>query len=247
MEKHAIIAKNITISYRTMKSLNYREMLNFKNKKTKNQKFDAVKNASFEINKGEVVGIIGENGSGKSTLLKAIAGLFNVDKGELILSDEKVSLLALGVGFQSKLSGYENITLSGLAMGFSKEEINSKIDDIIEFSELKDHIYKPVKNYSSGMYSKLAFAISVFLIADIILIDEVLSVGDMSFRKKSLEKINELIKDKTKTVVIVSHSEEMINQLCDSVIWIHQGKIKMSDKTNVVLPEYIQFMESKSK
>lgn len=245
MSKYAIEAENITISYRTVKSINYRELFKFSKKVFSNKKFDAVKNASFKIKKGEVVGIVGENGSGKSTLLKAIAGLFSVDNGELILSNDRVSLLALGVGFQSKLSGYENIILSGLAMGFKREEILSKIDDIIAFSELGDHIFKPVKNYSSGMYSKLAFSISVFLIADIILIDEVLSVGDMSFRKKSLDKIKEIILDDSKTVVIVSHSEDMIEKMCSSVLWIHNGEIKMYDTTKKVLSEYINFMEKK--
>lgn len=189
------------------------------------------------------MGIIGKNGSGKSTLLRALAGIFSPDEGTIDLHGHSVSLLSIGVGFQKKLSGRENIYLSGLLLGFTESEIEEKIDSIIEFAELGDFIDRPVKTYSSGMYSKLAFSITAILETDIILVDEILSVGDAKFKKKSYNKMKELIADEHRTVVIVSHSLETLKELCGRVMWLHEGELKMDGAPGDVLREYERFMK----
>ena len=196
------------------------------------------------MNKGEVLGIIGQNGSGKSTLLKTIANIFEPDSGSINSFGNKVGLLSLGAGFDNNLSGYENIFLSGMLLGYNKKYIKSIINEIIEFSELKEFIYKPVGTYSSGMYSKLSFAIAAFLEKDIILIDEVLSVGDIHFKEKSSNKIKELISDKEKTVIIVSHSISTVKDLCDRIIWLDEGKIMEQGEPKQILKEYKEFMKA---
>lgn len=187
--------------------------------------FKAVQGISFEIPKGQIVGICGKNGSGKSTTLRAIAGIFSADSGSIDLHNNSVSLLSIGVGFNKALTGYENIILSGLLLGCSEKKIKENMQEIIDFSELGDFINRPVREYSSGMYSKLAFSITAILKTEIILIDEVFSVGDMHFKQKSYNKMKELISDKNTTVLIVSHSLNTLKTLCDRVIWIDKGKI----------------------
>lgn len=158
------------------------------------------------------------------------------------LHGHTVSLLALGVGFQTQLSGRENIYLSGLLLGFTKQDIDAQIDEIIAFSELEKFIEKPVRTYSSGMQSKLGFAITAILKTDIILVDEVLSVGDSHFKKKSFAKMQELISEKTRTVVIVSHNASTIRNTCEKVVWLHDGDIKMIGDTATVVDLYEEFM-----
>ena len=204
--------------------------------------FKAVKGISFEVKKGEIIGICGKNGSGKSTTLRAIAGIFSPDKGTIDLHGHSVSLLSIGVGFQKLLTGYENIILSGMLLGFTKEQIEEKVPEIVEFSELGDAINKPVRSYSSGMYSKLAFAITAILETDIMLIDEVLSVGDIKFQEKSYNKMKELINDANRTVLIVSHSSKTLRELCDKVIWLHEGEIRMMGPSDEVVDKYEKFM-----
>lgn len=206
--------------------------------------FKAVKGVSFEVPKGQILGICGKNGSGKSTLLRAISGIFSADHGSIDLHGNSISLLSIGVGFQRKLTGYENIFLSGMLLGYTKEEIEKKVPEIIEFSELGNFIYKPVSSYSSGMYSKLAFSITAILETDIMLIDEVLSVGDIHFKEKSYAKMKELISDSNRTVVIVSHSSKTIIELCDKVIWLHEGLIKDEGKPEKIMNEYEEFMRN---
>ena len=208
------------------------------------RKFYFILQNDFDIKKGEIVGICGKNGSGKSTLLRAIAGIFSADKGTINLNNNSVSLLSIGVGFQKKLTGYDNIFLSGMLLGFSKEQIEKKLKEIIEFSELGDFIYKPVSSYSSGMYSKLAFSITAILETDIMLIDEVLSVGDIAFKEKSYNKMKELISDENRTVVIVSHSSKTLMELCDRVIWLHEGKILEDGKPEEVVSHYEEFIKN---
>lgn len=235
----AITIKNLVIRYKDIKKFSIRKTLFSREKSTL---FTAVKGISFTIKKGEIVGICGKNGSGKSTLLRAIAGIFSPDKGSIDLHGNSISLLSIGVGFQRKLSGYENIFLSGMLLGFNEEEIEAKLKDIIEFSELGDFIYKPVSSYSSGMYSKLAFSITAILETDIILIDEVLSVGDVHFKEKSYNKMKELIMDDERTVIIVSHNSNTLKDLCDRVIWLHEGNILADGPSNEVVPKYEEFM-----
>lgn len=206
--------------------------------------FKAVKGVTFEVPKGQILGICGKNGSGKSTLLRAISGIFSADKGSINLHGNSISLLSIGVGFQKQLTGYENIFLSGMLLGYSKEQIEEKVKDIIEFSELGDFIYRPVRSYSSGMYSKLAFSITAILETDIMLIDEVLSVGDIHFKEKSYNKMKELISDDKRTVVIVSHNSKTIIELCDKVIWLHEGLIKDEGDPGTIMNEYEQFMRN---
>ena len=204
--------------------------------------FKAVKGVSFEIPKGQILGICGKNGSGKSTLLRAISGIFSPDKGSIDLHGNSISLLSIGVGFQKQLTGYENIYLSGMLLGYTKEQIDEKVKEIIDFSELGDFVYKPVRSYSSGMYSKLAFSITAILETDIMLIDEVLSVGDIHFKEKSYNKMKELITNEDRTVVIVSHSTKTLVDLCDKVIWLHEGLIKDEGDPATIMEKYEEFM-----
>ena len=238
---NAIEVKDLKITYKCVKSLSMRKSL-FHLRKSKLEVYEALRGISFEVKKGEIMGIVGKNGSGKSTLLRAIAGIFSADSGSIELESDSVSLLSIGVGFQKKLSGRENIILSGMLLGFSEQEVRDKMDEIIEFANLGKFIDMPVKTYSSGMYSKLAFSITAVLETDIMLIDEVLSVGDAKFKKKSYKKMQELIMDENRTVVIVSHSTETLEKLCTSLLWLHEGEIKMRGDTKTVLDAYNEFM-----
>ena len=211
-------------------------------RKSKLEVYEALRGISFEVKKGEIMGLVGKNGSGKSTLLRAIAGIFSADSGSIELESDSVSLLSIGVGFQKIFSGRENMILSGMLLGFSEQEVRDKMDEIIEFANLGKFIDMPVKTYSSGMYSKLAFSITAVLETDIMLIDEVLSVGDAKFKKKSYKKMQELIMDENRTVVIVSHSTETLEKLCTSLLWLHEGEIKMQGDTKTVLDAYNEFM-----
>ena len=242
MGEYAIEVENLCINYRSLKSYSIKKNL-LKGKGAKAEAFEAVKNVSFKVNEGEIIGLIGKNGSGKSTMLRAIAGIFSPNSGSINLHNHSVSLLAIGVGFQNELTGRENILLSGMLLGFSEAEIKDRMDEIIEFSELGDFIDAPVRTYSSGMHSKLAFSITAILETDIMLIDEVLSVGDARFKKKSYKKMKELISDDKRTVVIVSHEAKTIKELCNRVLWINEGKMVMYDDTTKVLKAYEEFMK----
>lgn len=241
-EDIAIEVKNLTIGYKNIQAYSIKKSL-LKLKKVHVEEFQAVKDVSFEVPKGEILGIIGKNGSGKSTMLKALAGIFCPDSGSIDLKGHTVSLMAIGVGFQKEVTGRENILLSGMLLGFSEEEIRAKMPEIIEFAELGRFIDMPVKTYSSGMHSKLAFAITAILETEIMLIDEVLSVGDHKFKKKSYAKMKELISNKDRTVVIVSHSIDTLTDLCDRVMWMHDGEIKRLGDPVEVLDEYQEFMK----
>ena len=237
----AIEVKDVRISYRILNDVSIHKSL-FQ-KKEKNVYFEAVKGISFQVKEGGILGVVGKNGSGKSTLLRAIAGVFAPNSGTIDLKGHTVSLMALGVGFKDNLSGRENIKLSGLLLGFSDKEIAKREQDIIEFAELGQFIDRPVRTYSSGMHSKLAFAITAMLETDIILVDEVLSVGDHNFRKKSKKKMKQLITDDKRTVIIVSHNMDTLRELCDEVLWIHEGELKEIGDPKKVLDHYVQFME----
>ena len=240
--------KEIAISVKDL-HVYYRDMNRFSLKKSglkgkgSGKVFKAVKGVSFEVPKGQILGITGKNGSGKSTLLRAISGIFSPDKGSINLHGNSISLLSIGVGFQKQLTGYENIYLSGMLLGYNKEQIDEKVNDIISFSELGDFIYRPVRSYSSGMYSKLAFSITAILETDIMLIDEVLSVGDVHFKEKSYNKMKELISNDDRTVVIVSHSTKTLVELCDKVIWLHDGLIKDEGDPATIMAKYEAFMK----
>ena len=238
---NVIEVKDLKIRYKTVQAESIKKSL-FSLRKSKLEEFEAVKGISFSVERGEVVGIIGKNGSGKSTTLRSIAGIFSADEGSIDIGDNTVSLLSIGVGFNKELTGKDNIFLSGLLLGFTEEQIKRKYKEIVKFSELGKFIHSPVRTYSSGMYSKLAFSISVIMETDIILIDEVLSVGDIKFKRKSLRKIKELISDGDRTVMIVSHSIETVRKLCTRVIWLHEGELRMDGPTDEVLTAYEEFM-----
>ena len=247
VERPIISLKNVKIVYKKIRPTGYRNYLKkLLGKNTDDQQssnlFTAVDGVTFDMFKGETVGIVGANGSGKSTLLRAIAGIYGIDGGSMRINCGRISLLALGVGFQSRLSGRTNIYLSGYAMGFSKDEIEEKMDEIIDFSELGDFIDKPVKTYSSGMYSKLAFSISSVLTTDVLLIDEVLSVGDIRFQKKSSAKIKGMINDSARSVIIVSQSVGNLKELCSKVLWLNNSKQMMFGEAGEVLEAYSKYM-----
>lgn len=239
----AIRVENLTIRYRSLKSYSIKKNLLHLNR-NKKEYFEAVKQVSFEVEKGEILGIVGKNGSGKSTMLRALAHIFSPDEGSIDTFDNTVSLLSIGVGFQKELSGRENIVLSGMLLGFSEEQIREKMPRIIKFADLGRFIDMPVSTYSSGMYSKLAFSITAILETDIILIDEVLSVGDRRFKKKSYKKMKSLISDKERTVVIVSHNNQSLRDLCTKVLWINEGEMVMIGETNEVLDKYEEYMDA---
>ena len=241
-EKHAIEVKDLVISYQNLKKTSIKKTL-LHLKRQKPDRFVAVKGISFYVREGEILGIIGKNGSGKSTTLNALAGIFSPDSGSIDLNGHSILLLSIGVGFIREMTGRENITLSGMLLGFTEEQVKAKEQEIIDFAEIGEFIDMPVRTYSSGMYSKLAFSITAILETDIMLIDEVLSVGDQKFKKKSYEKMKSLISNKDRTVVIVSHSIETLKQLCDTVMWMHEGQIKRIGDPNEVLDEYVAFME----
>lgn len=241
MKEIAIEVKDVHIHYKLMKNFSIQRNL-LKRDADKPEIFEAVKGISFNVEKGEILGVIGKNGSGKSTLLRSIAGVFSPNEGTIDLRNHSVSLLSLGVGFKDSLTGRDNIFLSGMLLGFSENQIKQKEESIIEFSELGKFIDMPVKTYSSGMHSKLAFAITASLETDIMLVDEVLSVGDEHFKKKSMARMEELIGDKNRTVIIVSHSIETLEKLCDRIMWMNDGIIVEIGETVKVLEQYRHFM-----
>ncbi len=241
MSEYAIEVENLCVNYKTLGDYSIRNII--RQKKIKNREFQAVKDVSFKVEKGGILGIIGKNGSGKSTTLRAIAGIFSADSGTINIKNNSISLLSIGVGFKPELSGRENVILSGMLLGFTKQQINEKMEGIIEFSELGEFIDKPVRTYSSGMYSKLAFSITANLETEIILIDEVLSVGDEKFAKKSYGFMKRMIRNEERTVVFVSHNINTLRELCTQIMWMHEGRIMEIGDVNQILDKYVQFMK----
>lgn len=212
-------------------------------KKKKNPEFWALKNVDFKINRGEVVGFVGSNGAGKSTLLKVVAGVMKPTKGNVKAFGNICPMIELGAGFDPQLTARENIYLNGAVMGYSKELIDSKFTEIVEFSELKDFLDVPVQNFSSGMVARLAFSIATIVDPEILIVDEILSVGDIAFQAKSEQKMLNMINGGT-TVLFVSHSIEQIKKMCDRVVWLEHGIIqKIGGKE--VCEDYKKFMEEK--
>lgn len=207
-----------------------------KNKKKK-EYFYALSDVSFHINKGEVIGLIGSNGAGKSTLLKVVSGVMKPTKGTVEVNGVISPMIELGAGFDAELTARENIYLNGAVMGYSKKFLDEKFDDIVEFSELRDFLDVPVKNFSSGMTAKLAFSIATIVNPEILIVDEILSVGDIKFQEKSKNKMLEMIKGGT-TVLYVSHSLASIEELCDRVVWLEHGKVVEIGKTKEVCEHY---------
>lgn len=214
-----------------------------KEKKKNKNEFWALKDVDFKVKKGEVIGFIGSNGAGKSTLLKVIAGVMKPTKGHVDCYGNICPMIELGAGFDPQLTARENIYLNGAVMGYSKELLDSKFDEIVKFSELGDFLDVPVQNFSSGMVARLAFSIATIVEPEILIVDEILSVGDIAFQAKSEAKMMSMINGGT-TVLYVSHSIESIKKLCDKVLWLDHGKtVKMGGKE--VCDEYLKFMENK--
>jgi ABC-type polysaccharide/polyol phosphate transport system ATPase subunit len=217
-----------------------KEAFNFSNK-NRHREFHALEGISFSINKGETVGIIGKNGSGKSTLLKIVTGVLTPTDGSVEVNGKVSALLELGAGFNPDYTGVENIYLSGAVMGYSREEIDKKVNDILEFSGIGDFANQPIKTYSSGMFARLAFAVAMNVEPDIFIVDEALSVGDMYFQEKSFTKMKEF-RNEGKTILFVSHSLTSVRNFCDRAIWIDKGKIIRDGDASSVCSEYQDYI-----
>lgn len=224
------------MSYDRTKSFKEYLMQLFKGK-NKYEEFNALKDVSFKVNKGEVIGIIGRNGAGKSTILKVISGILKPTEGKVTISGNIVPMLELGSGFDYDLTGRENIFLNGAILGYSREFLNEKYNQIVEFSELGDFIEVPIRNYSSGMLMRLAFSIATVVEPEILIVDEILGVGDEKFQAKSRERMMQLMNGGT-TVLFVSHSLEQIREMCGRVVWLDGGQIKMIGETKEVCDAY---------
>ena len=238
--EYSIVVKNMTKKFKVYydKPNTLKERLVFwtRNKADYRVVLDDI---NLTIKKGETVALIGVNGSGKSTLLKLMTKIIYPNKGTVKTYGKLTSLLELGAGFHDDFTGRENIYFNASIFGLTRKEIDQKIDEIIAFSELEDFIDNPIRTYSSGMYMRLAFSVAINVDADILLIDEILAVGDQHFQDKCFDKLEEL-KKSGKTIVIVSHSSESIKRLCDRAIWIQNGKIEADGKTSSVLDEYLK-------
>ena len=211
-------------------------------KSIRKSSFTALKDINFKVFAGETIGFVGINGAGKSTILGLLAGVLKPSSGQVTVDGRIAPLLELGAGFHTELSGRENILLNGILLGMLKREVEEKIDSIIEFSELEKFINQPIRTYSSGMLARLGFSVAVHCEPDILLLDEVLSVGDRDFQKKCIEKMLGF-KRSGKTIVFVSHSAEQINQICERAIWIHQSEIHLMGKSEEVLSAYRNYEE----
>lgn len=202
------------------------------------EEFTALNHVSFEVRKGETLGLIGRNGAGKSTLLKVISGILKPTEGSVICHGNVVPMLELGSGFDMDLTGRENIFLNGAILGYSEEFLKEKYDEIAEFSELGKFLEIPIRNYSSGMLARLAFSIATVVNPEILIVDEILAVGDAAFQEKSRRRMMEMMSGGT-TVLFVSHSLEQIRQMCSRVVWLDHGTVKMIGPTNEVCDAYI--------
>lgn len=246
MENKVIDIKNLTKKYALYAKPKDRlkEALN-PFRKSYHEDFYALNNLNIEVAKGETVGFIGENGSGKSTLLKIITGVLTQTSGEIKIDGKISALLELGSGFNPEYSGYENIYLNGMVLGFSREQIDDMVDDIITFADIGDHINQPVKTYSSGMFVRLAFAVAINVDPDILIVDEALAVGDLEFQLKCMEKFTEF-RNSNKTILFVSHDINSIRRFCDRVYWLKNGEIVDEGETMEVTEQYDNFLKKKS-
>lgn len=239
-EEYAIKVENLTKEFKLFydKPTTLKERLVFWNRKKEDSR-TVLRNINLNIKKGETVALIGTNGSGKSTLLKLMTKIIYPTKGSLITNGKLTSLLELGAGFHPDFTGRENIYFNASIFGLTKEEIERRVDEIIEFSELGEFIDSPVRTYSSGMYMRLAFSVAINVDADILLIDEILAVGDQHFQDKCFAKLKEL-KESDKTIVIVTHSLDQVRKLCTRAIWIYNGEVRLDGKPDEVVDEYLK-------
>ena len=240
-ENYSIIIDDVYKNFNVYldKANTIKEKILFLFSRNRKEKRVVLKGINAKIKKGEVVALIGTNGSGKSTLLKLLTKIIYPNKGKIETEGKLTSLLELGAGFHPDFSGRENIYFNASIFGLTRKEIDERLEDIIEFSELRDFIDNPVRTYSSGMYMRLAFSVAINVDADILLIDEILAVGDQHFQEKCFNKLHEL-KESDKTIVIVSHSLDQIEDLCTRAIWINHGSVQMDDTPVKVIPEYLK-------
>ena len=231
------VYKNFNIYYDRANTLKERMLFWARNKRR--EKREILKDINLEIKKGETVALIGVNGSGKSTLLKLMTQIIFPNSGTIETHGKLTSLLELWAGFHPDFSGRENIYFNSSIFGITKKEIDKRLDQIIEFSELQDFIDNPVRTYSSGMYMRLAFSVAINVDADILLIDEILSVGDQHFQEKCFNKMREL-REQGKTMVFVTHSMDSVRNLCDRAVWLYDGKVRMDGNTEEVVNEYLR-------
>jgi len=233
------VSKDFKLYYDKAHTLKEKLLFFSKKNKSKNNILHVLKDINLEIKKGESVALIGTNGSGKSTLLKLMTKIIYPNKGKITTNGKLTSLLELGAGFHDDFTGRENIYFNASIFGLTRQEIDAKIEEIIDFSELREFIDNPVRTYSSGMYMRLAFSVAINVQADILLIDEILAVGDQHFQDKCFAKLTEL-KNSDKTIVIVSHSLEVLRKLCSRVIWIYEGKVRLDGSPDEVIDEYLK-------
>ena len=240
-----IRVENVSVTYRTsleraptLKST----LLRLGRRERVIREVEALKDVTFSVPHGKVLGVVGANGAGKSTLMRSVAGILPPTRGRIEVDGRVSTLLALGVGFNRKMTGRQNVVLGGLAAGLTRAQLQEKYDEIVAFAELEDFMDMPMRTYSSGMYGRLAFAVAVTMEPDILLIDEALSVGDARFRKKSFRKMRELCGE-DRTILLVSHALGSIKELCDAAIWMHNGELRMWDEPDAVVDAYTEFLE----
>ena len=247
MENTVIKVENVKMKFNLSKERtdNLKEyVIKFLKRELHYQPFWALKGVSFEVKKGDKFGIIGLNGAGKSTLLKLIAGVMKPTEGEIWVKGSMVPLLEMGAGFDPDYTGRENIFLKGALLGYPRRFLEEKFDEIVEFSELEEFIDVPLKNYSSGMKARLAFSIATMVEPEILIVDEVLSVGDAKFQEKSREKMNSLL-DEDATVLFVSHSTQQVRNICNRAIWLDKGKLIAEGPVDEVCDVYEEFIQLK--
>ena len=233
------VSKDFKLYYDKAHTLKEKLLFFSKKNKAKNHILHVLKDVDLEIKKGESVALIGTNGSGKSTLLKLMTKIIYPNKGKIVTNGKLTSLLELGAGFHDDFTGRENIYFNASIFGLTKKEIDAKLEEIIEFSELREFIDNPVRTYSSGMYMRLAFSVAINVQAEILLIDEILAVGDKHFQDKCFAKLKDL-KDSGKTIVIVTHNMDQVKQFCDRAVWLYKGEIRQDGKVDDVLKEYLR-------
>jgi teichoic acid transport system ATP-binding protein len=244
-ESPRIRVEDVSLTYRTTLDRNptlKTTMIKLGRRERIIREVEALKGVSFTVPHGQVLGVVGANGAGKSTLMRVMSGILPPTRGRIEVDGRVSTLLALGVGFNKKLTGRENVILGGLAAGLDRDELAAKYDQIVAFAELEDFMDMPMRTYSSGMYGRLGFSVAVNMDPDILIIDEALSVGDARFRKKSFARMRELC-DEDRTVVLVSHALGTIEQLCDQAIWMDQGVLRMWDEPQSVISAYTDFLE----
>jgi ABC-type polysaccharide/polyol phosphate transport system ATPase subunit len=244
-ERARIRVQDVSLTYRTSldsKPTLRSTLLKLGRRQKVVREVHALKHVSFEVPHGQVLGVVGANGAGKSTLMRTVAGILPPSAGRVEVDGRVSTLLALGVGFNRKLTGRENVVLGGLAAGLSRAQLADKYEEIVAFAELEDFMDMPMSTYSSGMYGRLAFSVAVNMEPDILLIDEALSVGDARFRRKSFRKMRELCGE-DRTIVLVSHALGSIEQLCDQAIWMHKGELRMCGEPSAVVEAYTDFLD----